>query len=596
MPRLTNDVLFSSHNTQCRYRLRRVFHLTCLFALLGLAAVGCFPHSSNSDPRSQSGGAQGTGSLAGQGSGNRFVDVALAAGITYTYPAQPRPLRNLDAFGCGCAVLDYDGDGWMDILLVASPHPILYRNKGHGTFEDVTAAAGLDTLKGDWKGCAVGDVDGDGHLDILLTGYRCLALLRNVEGRRFVDVTRHAGFDPTNNNHWGSSAGFMDLDGSGRLSLVLLNYVVFGPSEPQYCELLPGVKTGCPPATYRPEYGELWQNRGDGTFTNITAASGMKETHGKALVLAFADVEGNGKIDFYIGNDGTPAELMQNLGRLRFRNIGKTSGASTGESGSAIAGMGADWADYDRDGRPDLAVSAFSNEAYLILHNLGGGLLEHAELSTGIAGPTLKPLGFGTKWLDFDNDGWPDLMFANGHVYDVSDKIDPNMHFHQPLMLFHNVSDRYDTAARAFVDIVSTMPGNVAKPVLGRGLATGDFDNDGRIDALVIDYEGRPMLLHNESETANHWITLDLRSATSNRFAYGAEVTARSGKTIWTGMVSPASSYLSSSDPRIHFGLGSVQRLDLVSIVWPDGQKKVLKDVAADRILTIDEGQGIRKR
>jgi len=526
----------------------------------------------------------------------RFIDIAEKSGIAYIYPKQPRPLRNLEAFGCGCAALDYDDDGWMDILLVTAPHPILYHNRGDGTFEDVTVTSGLAQLKGDWKGCAAADFDSDGKMDLMLLGYRRRALLRNVDGPRFVDVTKGSGLEPSNRNHWGTSAGFMDLDGSGNLSLVLLNYVIFGPKEPQYCEMMPGVKTGCPPATYEPEFPELWKNDGAGRFTDITASSGLKAAHGKSLVVAFADMDDDGKIDFYIGNDGTPAELMRNLGHLKFRNIGKASGAATGEAGSAVAAMGADWGDFDRDGRPDLAVSAFSNESYLLLRNAGHGLFEHFETAAGIAGPTLKPLGFGTKWLDFDNDGWPDLIFVNGHVYDISERIDPNTHFYQPIMLFHNVADHYDVMARRFVDLTPTMSGRVAEPILGRGLATADFDNDGRMDALAIDYEGHPLLLHNESQTPNHWVGLDLRGIGRNRFAYGAIVTARSGAEVWTGIVSPASSYLSSSDPRIHFGLGPVSKLESVSIRWPDGRKQEVHDVVVDKMNRVEEGRGVVER
>jgi hypothetical protein len=379
----------------------------------------------------------------------------------------------------------------------------------------------------------------------------------------------------------------MDLSGTGRLDLVLLNYVIFGPHEPQYCEVRVGVKSGCPPSSYRPEFGELWQNVGGGRFKDITASSGMKRTHGKALVLAFADVDGDGRMDFYIGNDGTPAELMHNVGGMRFKNAGVGTGLAFGTLAHPMAAMGADWADYDRDGRLDLAVSGFSDESYMVYHALGGGLFEQASDRTGLAGPTYKPLGFGTKWLDFDNDGWPDLMFVNGHVYDNVNVIDPLTTFRQPMMLFHNEQ------GKQFVDLVPQMGGEVARPLLGRGLATGDFDNDGRMDFLVVDYEGEPRLFHNVSQTPNHWITLDLRGKGFNPFAYGAQVTARAGKAQWVGQVSPASSYLSSSDPRIHFGLGPVTTLDSVVIRWSDGRRDVLRSVAANRILRVEQEHGI---
>jgi hypothetical protein len=514
--------------------------------------------------------------------GVRFEDAAARLGLTYRYPRQPRPLRILEAFGAGCAFVDYNDDGWLDILLVSKPAPVLYRSEAGRRFVDVSAKIGLSAVQGDWKACAVGDYDGDGRQDLLLSGYHCLALLRNSEGG-FRNVTRAAGLDPRNRGRWGSGAGFMDLDGNGTLDLVHLNYAVFGPNEPQYCELAPGVRSGCPPSQYRPQLPELWENLG-GRFRDVSAASGMRRTSGKALVLAFSDLDGDGRPDFYIGNDGMPAELMRNRGGLKFENIGASSGAAYGTlAGNSIAAMGADWADYDRDGKDDLAVSAFSDEPYSLLHNDGDGLFQHTAQEVGIAEPTYKPLGFGTKWLDLDNDGWRDLSFVNGHVYDNTAQIDPQTTLRQPLMLFRS------EAARRFTDLVPALGGDAARPILGRGSAVGDFDNDGRQDLLVVDYEGAPLLLHNRSTTPNHWLTLDLRSASKNRFAYGARITARAGQDTWTGTVSPASSYLSSSDPRVHLGLGSTSRLDEVTIRWPGGRQQVLRGVAADQVLQLTE-------
>ncbi|HET6383235.1 MAG TPA: CRTAC1 family protein [Armatimonadota bacterium] len=496
-------------------------------------------------------------------------------------------MRNIEAFGLGCAFLDYDNDGWQDILLVARPHVLLYHNEGNGQFEDVTKQMGLDQIKGYWNGCSVGDYDGDGYLDILLTGFHRLALLKNDHARRFEDVTLAAGLSPSNDGNWGSSAGFMDLRGHGQLDLVITNYVIFGPHERQYCELRPGIKSGCPPQDYRPDYDEVWENLGNGRFKNVSVSCGIKNTHGYGLVVAFADIDGDGKMDFYIGNDGAPAELMHNEGGMRFKNIDVSSGVGYGEMDHAIAAMGADWADYDRDGRLDLAVTAFSDESYAIFRNLGHNLFENDADSLGVSGPTLKPLGFGAKWVDVDNDGWPDAIFANGHVYDNASQLDPLSTYQQPMMLFHNEH------AKEFIDLVPKMGGDMARPIVGRGTASGDFDNDGRVDLLVVDLEGAPLLLHNLTRTSNHWITLDLRGAPPNRFAYGAQVRAWVGKQIWAGQVSPASSYLSSSDPRIHFGLGSARSLDRITIRWSDGRIEKLSHIPGDQIAIIQEGKGV---
>lgn len=523
--------------------------------------------------------------------GIHFEEIAVASGITYRYPPVARPTRNIEAFGCGCAALDFDGDGWMDILLVAVPHPILYHNRGNGTFEDVTAASGMDRPRGNWTGCAVGDYDGDGRLDVLLTGYRCLALLRNVDGHSFEDVTIKSGLDPHNHNHWGSSAGFMDLDGSGRMSLVLLNYVVFGPAEPQYCELTPGIRTGCPPSHYKPEYPEMWQNIGNGTFRDVTVISGIRErsgvynVHGKALVLAFADYANDGKMSFYIGNDGTPADLMHNEGELHFRNVADALGVALGVDAQAQASMGVDWADYDRDGKLDLVNTAFSREAFSLYRNTGF-YFDNVSTRVGIAAITRSRLGFGAKFIDVDNDGYPDLVFANGHVYDQVAHVEANQTFHQPTLLLHN---RHGVQ---FDSIGGSAGEAFNRPILGRGLATADFDNDGRADILIVDYEGTPLLLHNVSNPVGHWVELRMHGRSPNYFAYGAQVTLHAGAAVWIDEVSPASSYLSSSSPVLHFGLGTLTALTSIQVRWSDHRIETFSCESVNRIIDITEGSG----
>lgn len=513
----------------------------------------------------------------------RFVDVAPQLGITYRWKIEHRPLRINEANLAGCAFLDYDNDGWQDILLVGPKGLALYRNDHGRKFIDVTGDAGLSTIRGYWMGCAVGDVDGDGFLDVLITGYKCTAFLRNAGGKRFVDATRAAGFQPVH-NQWQLSAGFMDLDGSGALSAVITNYVDFGPRDKQYCEPVPGVISGCSPQGYRPEYPQLYRNDVAGHFRDITAESGLRPLHGNAMTLAFADTCGTGRMDLYIGNDGKKAELFRNRGGFRFHNTGQESGVADWMN-HPIAAMGADWGDYNRDGRPDLAVSAFSDEAYSICRNEGNGAFAYASEETGIAGPTFRALAFGTKWIDIDNDGWVDLAFANGHVYDNAEAINAAYSFRQPLMIFHNIPS---SAGREFEDVAPQMPGIADRAIVGRGLASGDFDNDGKLDLLVADLDGAPLLLHNESTVNNHWVTFDLRSSGPNRFAYGAHIRCRAGKEQWDADVSPASSFLSSSDPRVHFGLGpAVTMIDELRVRWSDGSVDTWRDLPSDRIHTI---------
>ncbi|HWB12433.1 MAG TPA: CRTAC1 family protein [Pirellulales bacterium] len=520
--------------------------------------------------------------------GIEFVDVARERGLTHELPQQPRPMRSPEAFGSGCALLDYDGDGWVDVLLVDDPHPVLYHNVGGERFDDVTVASGLTLTYGkNWTGCAVGDYDGDGWLDLLLTGFHRLALLRNDGGKRFLETTGQVELDPTNHGHWGASAGFMDLDNDGDLDLVILNYVVFGPESKQYCELSPGVQSGCPPKEYEPEFGEVWRNNGRNGFELISAeTSGMKDTHGVGLVLAFTDYDDDNRIDYYIGNDGTPAEMMHNLGDMKFENVGQLSGLTVGRNYRAMAAMGADWGDYNRDGFLDLIVTDFQKNCFGLFRNEGGGFFVEASNTTGLSLTTCDRLGFGAKWIDMDNDRWPDVCFANGHVYDnVADIDGRGSQFRQPIMLFRNLE------GNRFVDLVPVLDKSIARPLVGRGSATGDFNRDGRTDLLIVDFEGPAMLLENRSKTDGHWLSLELRAAAPNVFAYGARATGRLGKEVWVGEVAPASSYLSSSDTQIHWGLGPFDHLDQLTIRWPSGKEQTFGNVAADRFLRITEGE-----
>ena len=551
--------------------------------------------------------------------GIAFAEVARERGLLHVWPRQPRPMRLRESFGCGCAAFDYDNDGLQDVLLVADPHPVLFRNAG-GSFENVTARAGLAFAEANrqvaagrrrsrmrlrlpdgrshspvWTGAAVGDYDGDGWLDVLLTGYHRLALLKNDSGKAFIDVTADAGLDPANRGHWASSAGFMDLDGDARLDLVVLNYLEFGPASRQYCELAPGVVSACPPQFYAPERSEIWRNAGRGAFEVVPDSHAMHDAHRAAMVLAFTDLDGDNRPDFYIGNDGQRADFMHNLGGMRLENIALQAGLAIDREWAPMAAMGADWADFDRDGLLDLAVTDFQKNGFTLFRQLacesrpGAAWNGFEEIGkrTGLWQATYDRLGFGAKWLDMDNDSWPDVCYANGHVYDNAGEIKAGETLRQPAMLLRN------DCGRRFVDLTPALDPALAKPIVGRGSATADFDNDGRIDVLIVDYEGSPLLFENRSQTANHWLKFDLRGAAPNTFAYGARIAARAQGQLWLGEVSPASSYLSSSDPRIHFGLGELTSLETITIRWPSGRIEELHDVPADQIVRVVEGQGI---
>ena len=513
-----------------------------------------------------------------------FLDVATSRGLNCVFPEQPRPMRTLETFGCGCASFDFNNDGWQDILLVTDPCPTLYRNSGDGSFVQIAQADSFPDVKsGDWTGCAVGDYNGDGWLDLLFTGYHRLCLCRNEQGRNFLDVTAATGLDPTNHDHWGAGAGFMDLDGDQWPELVIVNYVKFGPESQQYCKDGKGADTSCPPTSYEPEYGMIWHNSRGEIFELTPPKDGMAATSGVGLVLAFTDLDNDGRCDFYIGNDARNADLMYNLGELRFENEALISGVAVNRKLAAIAAMGADWGDFDRDGLMDLTVTDFQDKGSVLFRNLGDRLFLDFSETVGIEQATSGRLGFGLNWFDFENDGWLDVGYVNGHVYENIATWRPDVRYRQPVSLLQN------SFGKRFIDLTSQLKPDVLRPIVGRGSASTDFDNDGRMDFLVVDYEGPVMLLQNRTPSGNHWLKLDLRGQPPNTFAYGARVTATANGRNWTEQVSPSSSYLSSKDPRVHLGLGEFDHLDLITIRWPSGRTQVLEQVAADRILRIDE-------
>jgi hypothetical protein len=376
----------------------------------------------------------------------------------------------------------------------------------------------------------------------------------------------------------------MDLDGDGWLDLVILNCVAFAPDSKQYCELMPGVRSGCMPRIYPPERGEMWRSTGQGTFSLVSGSSGMDQTNGVGLVLAFIDVDDDGRMDFYIGNDGVPADFLHNRGSMEFSNNAMACGLAFDSGAHPVAAMGADWGDFDRDGLLDLAVTNFQRLSFPLYRNAGGGNFVDVSARTDIARGTRDRLGFGAKWVDFENDGWLDLFFVNGHVYDNAGAVEGSgAQFRQTSCLLRN------ELGRAFVDLVMSLGRDVQRPMVGRGSATLDFNNDGLVDLLAVDYEGPVMLLENRSRTDHHWLKFDLRGRSPNGFAYGARLVGEAGGHTWLSEVSPASSYLSSSDPRIHWGLGNISQLDKVVIRWPSGERQVLENVPADQIVRVVE-------
>jgi len=509
-----------------------------------------------------------------------FVDVAGSSGLSYRWHiAGPRPLDILQTIGNGCAFLDYDNDGNLDILLVGTDHLALFRGDGRGHFRDVSQATGLATLKGHFLGCAVGDYDNDGYEDLYISGYRTGLLLHNEGGRRFRDVTQAAGLRP---QPWGTSAAFGDVDNDGRLDIYVGNYVDFDPAKNQRLCTVRGHTTGCGPYKYKRIPGVLYHNDGHGRFSDVTQAY-VQHVHGATLGVAFADYDGSGRPSLYLSNDEVEGDMLQNVGK-KLLSAGLKSGTAYGGPSVTHGGMGMDWGDYTNEGRLSFIVATYRNETKCIYHNEGGGLFREASDSLALTAPTRPYVAFGTKWLDYDNDGWLDLMIANGHVQDNVAAVTQGVAYREPTQLFHN------DHGRVFVDLSAHAGEDLQKPVVGRGLAVGEFDNDGRVDALVVDSEGAPLLLRNESAPVGHWLLLKLIGVKSNRDGIGALVTVTAGGLTQTRLCHTDGSYLSASDVRVHVGLGKAMTAQTVSIRWPSGRKDVFHNVRADRIVVAREG------
>lgn len=507
-----------------------------------------------------------------------FVNVAPEAGIRYVANrATRRPRDILETNGSGCAFLDYDGDGDLDILLAGRPRCALYRNDS-GRFTEVTSAAGL-SREGHWIGVGAADWDNDGDPDLCITGYRSGALYRN-DGARFRDITSGSG---VRFPQWGQSVAFGDGDGDGLLDLFIGAYARFGPGSPRYCPR-GTVQAVCGPEIYTPEPGRFFHGLGGGRFADITRESGILQTHGRSWGAMFQDFDDDGRQDLYVGNDMVACDLLRNVGRAggptRFENIGVRSGTAFNGGGSPQGAMAVDWADYDNDGRPDLVVTTFSADPASLYHNDGRGQFTESSYAAGVGAPTVPYVGFGTRFLDFDNDGWRDLLLANGHVEDNVELYKSAEHYRQPLLLLRNTGGRFENVSEPL------LCGLV--PMVARGAAFGDYDNDGRADALVMDLEGPPLLLHNQSRGGN-WLGLRLIGSRSNRDALGTRVLVTAGGRTQRLECQTSGSVLASNDPRVLVGLGTGVEVTRVKIVWPSSRTTTLDRPSVNRYLTVRE-------
>jgi hypothetical protein len=530
-------------------------------------------------------------------SGDAFVDITQRLRVDFQYRASHTSKKYLiETMGAGVALFDYDNDGRLDIFLVNGA-PLsdptrkgtiprktdsqywnrLYHQKSDGTFEDVTEKAGLQGA-GYGMGVAVGDYDNDGFEDLYVTAYGGNKLYHNNGNGTFTDVTEKAG---VGGSGWSTSAAWVDLDEDGFLDLVVLRYVDWDFDDIWCGEHKEGYRAYCHPDFFKPMPPLVYHNNKDGTFTEVSQKIGLGKA-GKGLGIAIADYDRDGHVDIFVANDSMVEFLYHNKGNGTFEDVGLAAEVAVDVDGRTYAGMGTDFADYNNDGWPDIVVTDLANQRYALYQNNGDGSFNYVSHSVGIAQMTLPHSGWGVHFLDYDNDGWKDLLVAQGHDLDTIELNYPNLHYREPMLLARN-------SGHEFVD-VSRQSGSVLQQAwVSRGLAIGDIDNDGRLDAVVTTNDGAVHVLHNETVTRNHWILLKLVGHKSNRDAIGAELTLVTASGPQYATVSTAGSYLSASDKRVHFGLGSESVVQRIEIRWPSGIRQTVKDIPADQVLQIDE-------
>jgi enediyne biosynthesis protein E4 len=554
--------------------------------------------------------------------GLRFTDVTDAAGLTRAINVSGSPTDKqflLEEMGGGVALFDYDNDGWLDIFLVngssfdpaaanRKPTSYLFHNNRDGTFSDVTQKAGL-THSGWGQGCCVGDYDNDGFDDLFVSYWGRNVLYRNNGNGTFTDVTDRAGVAGPE-HQWGAGCCFLDFDRDGRLDLFVSSYVNFEPAraprpgDNAYCRYNE-IAVPCGPLGYAGGTNLLYRNRGDGTFEDVSEASGIARPRGPSSMVfvgsnwrptgsygmgaAAADFDNDGWPDIYVACDTAPSQLYRNNHDGTFREVGVQAGCAFDEGGVALAGMGVGVGDYDADGWLDIVRTNFSEQVTTLYRNYGSGAFEVTSLRAGL-GVNRKYVGFGVNFADFDNDGWKDIFIANGHVYAQLASRKLHLSYRQPKLLYRNLGNG------RFADVSAAAGSAITSPNLARGCAFGDIDNDGNVDVIINNLDGPPTLLRNEGGGRRHWLQIKCVGTRSNRSAIGTRVKITSGNRTQIDEVMSGSSYYSQSDFRLHFGLGGADRVDQIDISWPSGLKETARDLPANHFYVAEETKGIVSR
>ena len=530
----------------------------------------------------------------------QLVDITDSTSIKFEHASSSEKKYIVESMGGGVALIDYDRDGLPDIYFTNAPtvemalrgekaRAALYHNNGDGTFTDVTEKAGVG-YPCFAMGAVVGDYNNDGWPDLLVTCLGGVVLYRNNGDGTFTDVTKQAGLSDT---QYATGAAFGDYDNDGWVDLFVSHYVDFHLDDrPKFgegktCEYH-SLAVQCGPRGLKGAGDLLFHNNRDGTFAEVSKAAGVDDPHGYyGLTAVWSDFNDDGRLDLFVANDSTPNFLYRNDGDGHFKEISFLAGTAVSQDGSEQAGMGVALGDYLHTGRLSIFVSHFSEEYATLFRNDGGLSFTDVSFSSGVAMPTIPYVGWGAAFFDVDNDGWPDLFMVNGHVYPQVDTLDVGARYHEPKLLFLNQRDG------TFRNISQQVGPALQVPQVSRGVAVGDLFNNGRLDIVVENVDGKPMVLRNQNENHNHWVSFELAGTTSNRLALNARVKAVAGDLVQVDEVRSGGSYLSQNDLRIHFGLGNHDRLDRIEILWPSRKKEVLNNLVADRQYAVKEGQGV---